>query len=772
MVLVTKTTMESVNRFPLSFMFVLMWFSLFLHAKSSGLERETYIVHMNKPHMPKAFSSPHNWYLSIIESISYANPGNLSKSLLLYTYDNALHGFSASLSLDELENLKRSPAVLAAYKDKTVLMLDTTHTPEFISPNVATSLWPISSFGKDVIIGVLDSGIWPESESFKDDHMATKVPTRWEGTCDGGQNFNSSLCNSKLIGVRYFNNGYMQAHPDIVVSMNSARDTNGHGTCVASIAAGNFVNDASFFGYAKGTAKGIAPHARLAIYKVFWNGESYVSDILAGTDKAIADGVDVICTSFGHDDLPLENNPIAIASFAAMKKGVLVSTSAGNEGPTLGTVHNAVPWVLTVTASSVDRSFVGSLILGNGLVIVGWTMFPSNGLLQHLPLVYDRTLSACNNLLLSETPHGIIICDAGSLRSQLYYITESNVSGAILVADNGELFETGGVACACLVIRSTDASFVLSYAKSDPLASATMTFQGTILGIKPSPVVASYASRGPSRRIPTILKPDIMAPGSLVLGAWPPALPSARMKSDVLYSDYNILYGTSIACAHATGVAALLKAVHPAWSPSAIKSAIMTTADLFDNTFDPIHWINGKELHSASPLDMGAGQIFPTQALDPGLIYDITAEEYVNFLCSTKLSTPQIWTIIGSDYSCSKGSLDLNYPSFIVFYPDAKTIVIKEFRRTVTNVGSGASIYKVTVREPANSEVEVSPMTLIFSNKYEKQSYMVIMSYEGHDDRRVSYGELVWAEENGKHTVRSPIVVSPMFNVKDTSICY
>ncbi|KAF3452421.1 hypothetical protein FNV43_RR02854 [Rhamnella rubrinervis] len=137
--------------------------------------------------------------------------------------------------------------------------LDTTHSYKFLSLNPSGGLWPASNYGEDVIVGVIDSGVWPETDTFKDHGLTSKIPSKWKGKCEVGQDFSSSLCNAKLIGVRYFNKGPKVSHPRLNISMNSARDTIGHGTHVASTAAGNYAKGASFFGYAKGKARGTAP---------------------------------------------------------------------------------------------------------------------------------------------------------------------------------------------------------------------------------------------------------------------------------------------------------------------------------------------------------------------------------------------------------------------------------------------------------------------------------------------------------------------------------
>ncbi|TKY52050.1 Subtilisin protease SBT1.7 [Spatholobus suberectus] len=752
---------------PLPLMFlIILWLLL---APQANAESSTYIVHMDKSLMPQVFASHHDWYESTIHSINLAtadHPSKQQSQKLVYTYDDAMNGFSAVLSSDELGKLKKAHGFVTAYPDRSAT-IDTTHTFEFLSLDSTSGLWNASNFGEGVTVGLIDSGIWPESNSFKDDGMSRKIPSKWKGTCEPGQDFNASMCNFKLIGARYFNKGVKAANPNITISMNSARDTQGHGSHTSSTVAGNYVKGASFFGYAKGVARGIAPRARLAMYKVLWDEGRQASDVLAGMDQAIADGVDVISISLGFDSVPLYEDPVAIAAFAAMEKGVVVSSSAGNEGPRLGTLHNGIPWVLTVAAGTIDRTF-GSLTLGNGKTIVGWTLFAANAIVKNYPLIYDKTLSACNSikLLTEAATRGIIICDAldsVSVFNQIDSITEASVVGAMFISEDPQLIETGRLFSPGIVISPSDAPSVIKYAKSAQTPTASIKFQQTFVGIKPAPAAAFYTSRGPSPSYPGILKPDVMAPGSNVLAAFVPNKFSARIGTNVfLSSDYNFLSGTSMACPHASGVAALLKAAHPDWSAAAIRSALITTANPLDNTLSPIR-DNGNPLQYASPLAIGAGEIDPNRALDPGFIYDATPQDYVNLLCALGYTHNQILTITRSkSYNCAANpSSDLNYPSFIVLYSNRTRSIVQEFRRTVTNVGDGAATYRVKVTQPKGSVVTVSPKTLAFGYKHEKQSYSVIIKYTSHKKENSSFGDIVWVENGGARTVRSPIVVAP-----------
>ncbi|MBA0775706.1 hypothetical protein Gotri_010821 [Gossypium trilobum] len=700
---------------------------------------------MDHSAMPKAFAGRQSWYLATLSSLSANLRANTNSTIptaeLLYSYNHVIQGFSASLTLAQLEALKNSRGYVSSIRDKTV-KLDTTYSFKFLG---------LSS----------DAGF----ESFNDDGM-NDVPLRWKGKCESGTQFNSSLCNKKLIGARSFNKGLIANNPSITISMNSPRDTAGHGTHTSSTAAGTYVGDASYFGYAQGTARGMAPGARVAMYKALWDEGSYTTDVIAAIDQAINDGVDVLSLSFGLDELELYEDPIAIATFAAIEKNIFVSTSAGNDGPDLETLHNGTPWVLTVAAGTMDRSFGASLSLGTDGYVRGAALYPGNFSSIQYPIVF---MDKCDETKeLKKLVGMIIVCqDPGkedSLNDQFSSIqVAGNVAGVFIT--NSTLLDIFTQSpFPAIFLEQKDGDIVVDYIKTNKNPKASIEFKTTFLGSKPSPTVTSYTSRGPSYSAPSVLKPDIMAPGDSILAAWPLNIGVARLNDDMLFSSFNLLSGTSMACPHVAGIAALLKGAHPDWSPTAIRSALMTTSDPIDNAGNPIEDI-GTNLQPATPLAMGAGHINPNKALDPGIVYDATVQDYIDFLCGLNFTPQQIKTITGSSSNnCSNPSLDLNYPSFIAYFndrnvkPDSNTV--KEFQRTVTNVGEGSFIYKASLTAMKGVKVSVEPDTLVFKEINEKKSFKLSIEGPRQLDKTVSFGYLIWEDSQRKHVVRSPIVAT------------
>ncbi|WCJ35443.1 Subtilisin-like protease [Euphorbia peplus] len=746
---------------------VIWLFFVFLIPTLVQAQTHNYIVHMDSSAMPKAFSTHHNWHLATLSSIFADSKTEISSidSRLLYSYTHVIHGFSAHLSLSELEMLKKSPGYISSFKDVPVT-LDTSHSQSFLGLNSNSGAWKLSNYGEGIIIGVVDTGVWPESESYKDNGMPD-IPKRWKGKCESGIQFNPSLCNKKLIGARFFNKALLAEWPNTTISMNSTRDTVGHGTHTSSTAAGNFVVGASYLGYAPGTTSGAAPRSHVAVYKALWTEGSSSADIIAAIDAAIIDGVDVLSISLGLDDRALYEDPVAIATFAAIQNNIFVSTSAGNRGPFYGSLHNGIPWVLTVAAGTIDREFGAVLKLGNGDSVSGVSLYPGKYFSGQAPLVYRGVCSTSKEL--ADLQQKIVVCEGNSLQDQFEDISVINVTGAIFITSEIDLESYMPSEFQAVFVDKKTGEIIKNYiksTKSTTKARASLEFKKTSLGTKGTPSLTSYSSRGPSLSSPSVLKPDIMAPGSLILASWPDNSSVIWIDGEETYSKFNIDSGTSMACPHAAGIGALLKKAHPDWSPAAIRSAIMTTADSMDNMNSPIRDI-GYNNREATPLDMGSGQINPNKALDPGLIYDATFKDYVNLLCASNFTKKQIQIITKSaSNDCSSPSLDLNYPSFVAYFNnDTQTNLtsVQEYQRTVTNVGDPVSTYTAVLTPIDQIKVTVIPTKLQFKVKNQKLSYKLVL--EGPrtlNNTDIVFGYLTWVEANGKHKVKSPITVTSL----------
>uniref|UniRef100_A0A7N0SXL0 Subtilisin-like protease SBT1.9 n=1 Tax=Kalanchoe fedtschenkoi TaxID=63787 RepID=A0A7N0SXL0_KALFE len=744
---------------------------------SRAADSYTYIVHMDKATMPKAFANHHHWYratlTSAVEQSSRLTADQASddagRDRLVYSYDNVVHGFSAVLSVSELEALKNLPGYVSSMKDLPVKP-DTTRTAQYLGLNPGFGAWPASSYGKDVIIGVIDTGIWPESRSFADDGFGA-VPSRWKGGCQAGTQFNTSMCNKKLIGAKFFNRGLVAHTANATLSMNSTRDTDGHGTHTSSTAAGSRVPGASYLGYAPGTSRGMAPMARVAMYKALWEIGAYTSDIIAAIDEAIKDGVDVLSMSLGLTGVPLYQDPIAIATFAVVEKGIFVSTSAGNEGPFLASLHNGTPWVLTVAAGTLDRQFHGNVVLGNGVTVAGQSLYlGTNSSMIPIPLVY---LGYCNDMQkLRKVGYKVVVCQDvnETMSEQVWNVQYSNVAGGVFISNVSDLEEYMMSSFPATFVNLRDGETIKSYIKKNPKsAKAVLQFEKTSTGSKPAPQVTDYSSRGPSISCPRVLKPDLMAPGALILASWPDNTSVRAVDSKLLYSSFNVISGTSMSCPHASGVAALLVAAHRDWSPAAIRSSMMTTSDILDNTGKPISDM-GDSGRTATPLAMGSGQINPNKALDPGLVYDAGARDYTNLLCSLNFTAKQIQTITRApSHTCpSNPSFQLNYPSFIAYYNGTGALPgpAQEFVRTVTNVGGQRATYTAKITSIDGFEVSVAPNKLAFKARNEKREFKLTIRGPVKDVEYLSFGYLSWVEDSGRHTVRSPIVVTSLRDVE------
>ncbi|KAG2640587.1 hypothetical protein PVAP13_2KG100348 [Panicum virgatum] len=289
---------------------------------------------------------------------------------ILRSYKRSLNGFAARLTKQEAHELSSMDGVVSVFPSMTYEPL-TTRSWDFLGfPQTPKDELPLEG---DIIVGMLDTGIWPDSPSFSDDGFGPP-PSKWKGVC---QNF---TCNNKIIGARAYRRGSSDGL--------SPLDDEGHGSHTASTVAGRAVGNVSFDGLAAGVARGAVPGARLAVYKVCWSGGGCGgADILAAFDDAIADGVDVISFSIGGPMLRQYFLDVAaIGSFHAMRRGVVTSTAAGNSGLSGGRVCNVAPWMLSVAASSIDRRFTDRIVLGNGETIVGASIntFPTLTLLSSM----------------------------------------------------------------------------------------------------------------------------------------------------------------------------------------------------------------------------------------------------------------------------------------------------------------------------------------------------------------------------------------------------
>ncbi|KAL1155127.1 hypothetical protein V6Z11_A08G003100 [Gossypium hirsutum] len=654
------------------------------------------------------------------------------ENYLIKSYKRSFNGFAAKLTDEEAKKLASFKEVVSVFPSK-VYHLQTTRSWDFLGLNQTVKRNATAE--SNVIVGVLDTGIWPESDSFSDEGFGPR-PKKWKGACKGGQNF---TCNNKLIGARAH-------HSD------SARDMEGHGTHTASTAAGKNVVNASFYGLAEGIARGGVPSARIAAYKVCSGILCLSEDILAGFDDAIADGVDLISVSLALEiPVDLYQDPVAIGAFHAAEKGVLVLQSAGNSGTTgFQSVSSAAPWILSVAASTTDHLFVDKVVLGNGWkTLTGFSVNSFSLNRTKIPLVYGLQVTsscdeaharACYSYCLNKTlvKNKIVLCDVMNGVNAAYdagalgLITKYQVENLSFV-----------VPLSAITLSSEDYDLVISYHNSTKEPKAEILRSETIKD-KFAPIVASFSSRSPNAFVPDILKARIglitSCTWSGILAAYSPAASPSTTTTDPRRVKYNIISGTSMSCPHVAGVAAYVKTFHPHWSPSAIKSALMTTAFPMD-----------------APRNQGAEFAYGSGHINP----DTVEGDNIRFLCSIGYDEGSIKIIAGNNTSCPKNSTkmlprDFNYPTLTALVPAGKPFKVT-FHRTVTNVGVARSTYNATIATLSELEIKVVPQVLSFKSLTEKKSYNVTVSGKALDKRSMVSATLIWSDDT--HGVRNPIVI-------------
>lgn len=684
----------------------------------------------------------------------------------LYSYGVVFNGFAADLSPAQAAALAKTPGVLAVEKD-VAHRLATSVTPSFLGLTGPSGFWSrTGATGEGVIIGVIDTGIWPEHPSFSDrvdgngnpstdGKLAYQQIPGWHGRCVPGEAFNASHCNQKLIGARWFNaarGGNAGIDAQFPADFNSPRDFDSHGTHVAATAAGNanvaVTGTPTTAESLTASVSGIAPRARVAVYKAIWDAHGFRTDLIAAIDQAVADGVDVINYSiggFGGFGSTNFANSIDSAFLRAAEAGVFASAAAGNEGPAASTIANIAPWVTTVAAGTHNREARGTLTTGLGQVFKGRSAPASltakplvNASAVGLPGADPAALGYCfgaadGAIVLdpAKVAGKIVVCDRGvsSRINKSLAVKQAGGVGMVLVNTQRDTLQADLHSVPTVHLFESERAAVKAYAAN---AGATASIHGELVFDAASPFTAYFSSRGPL--IPgngDILKPDITAPGLEILAAVPPDPRDG--------ANFLVKSGTSMATPHVAGLAALLRQLHPSWSPMAIKSALMTSAsDVLDSTTE-----------AERIFRQGAGHMRPNLAINPGVVFDTGIDDWLGFLCGVGNRTAPDCASLRIDAS------DLNLASIAI----GDLAGIQTVKRWLTNVSGNPATFNATLSGLAGFSAVLNPSSLVLAAGQTKE---VTMTFTRTSALFNDYtgGQLSWSD--GQRTARIPVVLRPV----------
>jgi len=595
-------------------------------------------------------------------------------------------GVAVVLPEDAVEELAKLPGVQQVYPDE-LLQIDTDSSPRFIgTPAVWSALGGRESAGQGIVVGVLDTGIWPEHPSFADPDPAGKAypapPASWSGTAcqfgsvvPGDDTFN---CNHKLIGARRFMATYDAVVGLLPEEFPSARDDNGHGTHTTSTAAGNARVEASVFGVPRGRVTGVAPRAHVAMYKVCGFEGCFTSDSAAAVQQAILDGVNVINFSIAGGANPY-SDAVELAFLDAYNAGVFVAASAGNSGPGANTTDHRGPWVTTVAASTQRRSFVSQVELtadgGASLSIEGASITDGVFTLSDVVVPPPANELCTSPFALGSLAGKIVLCRRGtnSRVGKGANAAQGGAAGMILYNQSAAVtdLETDNHFLPTAHVQFDAGTAVLAFVAANTNVKATLTAGNPAQG--QGDVMASFSSRGGPGLTLGVSKPDVTAPGVQILAGHTPL--SADPDTGPQGELFQAIAGTSMSSPHVAGAAALLKDLHPDWTPGQIKSALMTTARRRGV-------VKEDGVTPAGPFDFGSGRIDLTKAAGPGITFDATGADYVAFQTNLVLA---------------------NYPSLYVPSMPGKVTL----PRTALSVLGRHSWWQLDVEAPRDLRIDV-----------------------------------------------------------------
>lgn len=652
----------------------------------------------------------------------------------LYSYTAALNGFTANLSGTQALKLRSMPGVLSVQRD-TLQKIETTDSPKFLGLAGKHGVWAQhggpAKAGKGIVVGDIDTGVWPENPSFAGKARVPSVKG-FDGACQAGDRWQHTTCNSKIISARYFVKGFGVSNLSPAEYL-SPRDGAGHGSHTASTAAGNHGVPVHIEGQYFGKASGMAPAAYLAIYKACWEAADptqtgcYTSDTVDAINKAVQDGVDVINYSIsGSQDNYAD--PVELAFLGAAAGGIFVSASAGNSGPTPATVAHPSPWEATVAAST-HHEFAGKVVLGNGKSYSGAMISDKGVSMRRIILSADAakknadptaaTLCGPDTLSTRKVSNRIVVCDRGTYDriAKSAEVARAGGVGMVLVNTTPNSLDADFHSVPTVHLDDVKGAKVKAYVQAQG-KKARAALNPNAKPYAPIPEIAEFSSRGPSLAGDgDILKPDISAPGVSVIAAVAPPFNSGHR--------WDIYSGTSMAAPHITGLAAFIKHLRPDWTPAEIKSAMMTTA------------YNLKGYHS--PFAEGAGNVNPRRFLDPGLVYNSGFSAWINMLQGKRRPS------------------NVNEPSIAI----GSLAGTEHVARMVTNVSSKRETYKATVQGVKGVNVNVSPSTITVGPGRVKKFTVNFTATNNARFKKYATGHLVWKGSRG-HTVRSPLAIRPV----------